>query len=77
MNQGARVAQGNVLLFLHADTRLPASALRDIRAVMADPRYVGDPNVRSQMVVPLVSAGRAIGVLVLASRSVAAFSQRQ
>ena len=49
---------------------------QNIEDVRADPRYVGDPNVRSEMVVPLVSAGRAIGVLVLSHRSVAAFSQR-
>lgn len=30
MNVGAAVAQGNVLLFLHADTRLPASAISNI-----------------------------------------------
>ncbi len=30
MNAGAAVARGNVLLFLHADTRLPGSAIRDI-----------------------------------------------
>jgi len=41
MNQGARAARGEVLLFLHADTRLPASALADICAAMADPRCVG------------------------------------
>jgi rSAM/selenodomain-associated transferase 2 len=41
MNCGARAARGEVLLFLHADTRLPASALADIRAAMADPRCVG------------------------------------
>jgi rSAM/selenodomain-associated transferase 2 len=41
MNSGARAAQGEVLLFLHADTRLPASALTDIRAAMTDPRRVG------------------------------------
>jgi rSAM/selenodomain-associated transferase 2 len=41
MNYGARAAQGEVLLFLHADTRLPASALADIRAATADPSCVG------------------------------------
>jgi rSAM/selenodomain-associated transferase 2 len=37
MNCGARDATGDVLLFLHADTTLPASALRDISAAMRDP----------------------------------------
>ena len=41
MNRGALAATGDVLLFLHADTRLPASALRDIAAALNDPRYVG------------------------------------
>ncbi|HME60514.1 MAG TPA: glycosyltransferase, partial [Candidatus Binatia bacterium] len=33
MNNGARRATGDALLFLHADTKLPASALRDIASV--------------------------------------------
>lgn len=37
MNCGARDATGDVLLFLHADTTLPASALNDISAAMRDP----------------------------------------
>jgi rSAM/selenodomain-associated transferase 2 len=41
MNHGARQATGDVLLFLHADTRLPSSALDDIQAAMANPRCVG------------------------------------
>ena len=50
---------------------------QNIEDVRADPRYIGDPNVRSEMIVPLVSGGRGIGVLVLSHRSVAAFSQRE
>jgi diguanylate cyclase (GGDEF)-like protein len=49
---------------------------QNIEDVRADPRYVGDPNIRSELVVPLVSGGRAIGVLILSHRSVAAFSHR-
>lgn len=41
MNRGAGAAGGDVLLFLHADTRLPASAFADIAAALQDPRYVG------------------------------------
>ena len=41
MNYGALKASGDVLLFVHADTRLPASALRDIAAALSEPRYVG------------------------------------
>lgn len=50
--------------------------VQNIEDVRLDPRYIGDPSVRSEMIVPLVSGGRAIGVLVLSHRSVAAFSQR-
>ena len=41
MNRGAREASGDVLLFLHADTRLPPTAFSDIAGAMGDPRYVG------------------------------------
>ena len=41
MNLGAWHATGGVLLFLHADTRLPSSALDDIRAAMNDSRCPG------------------------------------
>jgi rSAM/selenodomain-associated transferase 2 len=41
MNYGARHASGDVLLFLHADTRLPDSAFRDIATALSDSRYLG------------------------------------
>jgi rSAM/selenodomain-associated transferase 2 len=41
MNHGARQATGDVLLFLHADTRLPESAFEDIRSALDDPGCVG------------------------------------
>jgi rSAM/selenodomain-associated transferase 2 len=41
MNLGARHATGDALLFVHADTRLPLSALDDIRRALADSRIVG------------------------------------
>ena len=41
MNLGASQATGDVLLFLHADTRLPASALSDISAALRDPDCPG------------------------------------
>ena len=44
--------------------------------VRSDPRYVGDPTIRSEMVVPLLSAARAIGVLLVSHPSVAVFGQR-
>ena len=39
MNAGARVATGDVLLFLHADTRLPDHALQLIRDSFTHSRY--------------------------------------
>jgi rSAM/selenodomain-associated transferase 2 len=41
MNRGAKEATGDVLLFLHADTTLPASAPQDVRAAMRDPDCPG------------------------------------
>jgi rSAM/selenodomain-associated transferase 2 len=41
MNRGARQATGDVLLFLHADTRLPAAAFDEITAALQDPANVG------------------------------------
>jgi rSAM/selenodomain-associated transferase 2 len=41
MNAGAAAARGEVLLFLHADTELPAGALRAVAAAMADGAVIG------------------------------------
>lgn len=41
MNAGAREARGEVLLFLHADCRLPPGAIQSIEAALADPAWVG------------------------------------
>jgi rSAM/selenodomain-associated transferase 2 len=41
MNRGAAEASGEAYLFLHADTRLPATAFADIAVALSDPRYVG------------------------------------
>jgi len=40
MNQGAALACGNILIFLHADTRLPSDALRLIDDVMRDESHM-------------------------------------
>jgi rSAM/selenodomain-associated transferase 2 len=37
MNAGAAAATGEILLFLHADTRLPAGAVDAVRRALADP----------------------------------------
>ena len=41
MNAGAAAARGDVLLFLHADTRLPAGFAQAIARALADPAVVG------------------------------------
>jgi rSAM/selenodomain-associated transferase 2 len=41
LNEGARAATGNVLVFVHADSLLPARAGRVIRSALADPSVVG------------------------------------
>lgn len=41
MNRGAAQAQAPILLFLHADTRLPAQAFLKIQTLLQDPRWVG------------------------------------
>lgn len=40
MNDGARVAGADVLLFVHADTRLPLNADRQIHRALSDGRHV-------------------------------------
>lgn len=41
MNAGALRARGDILLFLHADTKLPQGALHKIIDALADNRFVG------------------------------------
>lgn len=41
MNAAARHARGDVLWFIHADTRIDAAAFGQIQAAMADPAVVG------------------------------------
>lgn len=46
MNAGARVATGDVLLFLHADTRLPGAALKALERFSDSGKAWGRFNVR-------------------------------
>lgn len=46
MNAGAQAAGGDVLLFLHADTRLPADALAAMRSAIAAGAHWGRFDVR-------------------------------
>jgi rSAM/selenodomain-associated transferase 2 len=46
MNAGAAVARGNVLLFLHADTRLPSDALEQLARFAGSRQGWGRFNVR-------------------------------
>jgi len=41
MNTGARQATGDILLFLHSDSRLPADAIKQIQHAMKDKSVVG------------------------------------
>ncbi|MBL8218508.1 MAG: glycosyltransferase, partial [Bryobacterales bacterium] len=41
MNHGARHASGDVLWFLHADTRIEAGAFEAMEEALGDPRVVG------------------------------------
>ena len=41
MNEGAKASGGEILLFLHADTQLPADAKTMIETTLADQRMVG------------------------------------
>jgi len=41
MNAGASIAQGEILIFLHADTKLPKEAFEKIRRVSGNDKYVG------------------------------------
>lgn len=41
MNEGAARAKGEILLFLHADTLLPADALAKIDEALSDESYIG------------------------------------
>ena len=54
MNAGASGAKGEILIFLHADTELPASALRWINSFMGKKEYVAgafDLGIKSEKLI--------------------------
>jgi rSAM/selenodomain-associated transferase 2 len=62
MNAGAAVARGKILIFLHADNRLPDNALSCIRTTLENNQYVGgafDLGIRSDRFVFKVIAAVA------------------
>lgn len=62
MNEAARLATGNILLFLHADTYLPTGALWAITNSMSDEKVVGGRfKVKLDNVAPLY---RLIGMMI-------------
>lgn len=64
MNAGAAYASADVLLFLHADVRLPKDAVGHVRRVLSDPRVVAgafrtwtvcdDPDAPRRWLAPLL-----------------------
>lgn len=64
MNEGARHTQGDVLLFLHADTTLPETARLDVEGCMADAACVGGRfDIRLDSARPLLRVvGHMIGL---------------
>lgn len=78
MNAGAAAALGEILLFLHADTALPASATACILEAMSDRDVVGgafrirllpSPSAGRYARAALAVTGRAIGLRSRISRS--------
>jgi GT2 family glycosyltransferase len=41
MNQGARIAQGEILWFLHVDAEVPPFCLDEIKSALRQPEFVG------------------------------------
>ena len=60
MNAGAKLAQGDVLLFLHADTRLPPSAVDRIERAVAQGAAWGRFDVRIEGRSPMLAVVAAL-----------------
>lgn len=52
MNQGANLSSGAILLFLHADTRLPENAFSEIQSVIDSGAHWGRFDVRFDQISP-------------------------
>jgi len=69
-NAGAAAARGELLVFLHADSRLPADALASLRAALRDPGLLGGnfalrfdgADAFSRMLTVVYAAQRRLGV---------------
>jgi rSAM/selenodomain-associated transferase 2 len=61
MNLGARRAAGDVLLFLHADTRLPEGALAAVESAVAGGAVGGCFRLRLQEASPVLRAMEPVG----------------
>jgi glycosyltransferase involved in cell wall biosynthesis len=62
MNAGAAIARGEILIFLHADTRLSPGALKKISQVLENEKYVGgafDLRIDSEKLLLKYIAARA------------------
>ena len=69
LNAGARAARGDILLFLHADVRLPADAIPCLRDALTDPATVaGAFTTRTTLDEPYAVLSRLVRLADLRSR---------
>lgn len=71
MNYGALLAQGSILLFLHADCRLPEDALDKIRCEMSKGYKVGCFRIRFNSPNPLMKVCSFMSNLRVRTRNIA------
>lgn len=65
LNEGARVAQGSVFVFLHADSLLPPNACQQIKACIQSGQYAGAFQQRidsDRLIFRLIEFGNALRV---------------
>ena len=80
-NRGAAVAQGEVLVFLDADTHIPEELLGAIHEVMAAPAYVGgavdtEYRPRKRVIRAYLDLWRMLGLLAGMAQGAAQFCRR-